>query len=194
MCSISPLLSPVSEVPWILIEGCTRALLRRFFGILKISAAFFFPLHFHCLDTKKILAHRHIRSPESFFFLLKQYLSFVSAFDFFLLFYFSLSAALSGTDAAPRGVWIVFCYISEICSRSASSQPSLPTESSRPLLLRSAALWFRPSIITRKNSSGCLMNPRQKHSRITSRRFFFQLLPSLFFFFSPLHPLSLSSP
>lgn len=104
---------------------------------------------------------------------------------FFLLFYFSLSAALSGTDAAPRGVWIVFCYISEICSRSASSQPSLPTESSRPLLLRSAALWFRPSIITRKNSSGCLMNPRQKHSRINQPPLLFPTppLPVFFFFF-----------
>ncbi len=30
----------------------------------------------------------------------------------------SLSSVLSGTDAAPHGVWIVFCYISEICSRT----------------------------------------------------------------------------
>ena len=37
----------------------------------------------------------------------------------------SLSGTLSGTDAAPHGVWIVFCYISEICSPRARF-PSAP--------------------------------------------------------------------
>lgn len=57
-CTV-PLLSPVSGVPWILIEGCTHALLRCFTCL---------PPHFLCLDAKKILAHRHIHSPKSFFF------------------------------------------------------------------------------------------------------------------------------
>lgn len=67
----------------------------------------------------------------------------------------SLSGALSGTDAAPRGVWIVFCYISEICSRALAFSrflsaliltregphvsryfTALPSPPARPLLLK----------------------------------------------------------